>query len=100
MIKYSNERSLEVSGNITDSVVTGEEQVNYKVYSEQAIKSILKSPSSEWNFSKVRGVVSVISYADSQNLFGAMLRNKFIVEFDAKTGKIIHLIFEGKDYIK
>ena len=97
----------EVTGKITDSVVTGKEQVNYKVSAEGAIKSILKSPStakfapfSEWGFNKVRGVVSVTGYVDSQNSFGAMLRNKFIVEFDAKTEKINHLIFEGKDYIK
>ena len=107
--KIANEyvENGEVTGKITDWVVTGKEQVNYKVSAEGAIKSILKSPStakfapfSEWGFNKVRGVVSVTGYVDSQNSFGAMLRNKFIVEFDAKTEKINHLIFEGKDYIK
>ena len=96
-----------VLGNIKDDTITRSEADNYRRNIELRIKNILKAPSTakfpgldEWRFSKKNGIVTVQSYVDSQNSFGAMLRNKFIVEFDAKTEKINHLIFEGKDYIK
>jgi len=96
-----------VLGNIKDDTITRSEADNYRRNIELRVKNILKAPSTakfpgldEWRFSKKNGIVTVQSYVDSQNSFGAMLRNKFIVEFDTKTEKINHLIFEGKDYIK
>ncbi|MCI9246875.1 MAG: hypothetical protein HFJ30_07165 [Clostridia bacterium] len=66
---------------------------------------MLKSPStvrfapySQWNFSKKDGCISVKSYVDSQNSFGATIRTQF--EMKTKNNTIISLKLDGKEYIK
>lgn len=86
-----------------DYTVTTDEEVAYMINSKSVItkNNILKSPSSakfpniaEWKFTKDNGVVTVESYVDSQNSFGAMLRGEFQIKY-SKEGEITSLIFDG-----
>lgn len=94
-----------VKGKITDYTVTLNEASNIQYQVEEAIKTVLKSPSTakfpsikEWNFGKQNGVIIVQSYVDAQNSFGAMMRSEFQVKI--KNNNIISLILDGKEYIK
>lgn len=69
---------------------------------QETIKTILKSPSTakfpnilEWSIGKTRKGIVVQSYVDSQNSFGAELRNEF--QFIIKDGTITSLIFDGQE---
>lgn len=77
--------------------------IHYKC--QETIKTILKSPSTakfpnilEWSMTKTRKGIVVQSYVDSQNSFGAELRNEF--QFIIKGGTITSLIFDGQELMK
>lgn len=89
-----------------DYIVNASEEAAYMTNSESVIQQVLKSPSSakfpnitEWKIVKDNGIVTVQSYVDSQNSFGAMLRSDFQIKY-SKEGEITSLIFDGKEYIK
>lgn len=100
---YSNGQAML---NFKDYAMTFDEQSNYNIDAQDRIKKLLKSPSSakfpsitKWKFGKDSGVVTVQSYVDSENSFGAMLRAEFQIKY-AKDGTILSLIFDGVEYIK
>ena len=71
------------------------------------IKSLLVSPSTakfpnilHWKFAKDKGILIVQSYVDSQNAYGAMIRNYFQFKIDTKVQKITSLIIDGEEYMK
>lgn len=98
--KYLYQNGAVVS-NLSKHSISINEASQIQIGSENTIKKILKSPSTakfpkltEWYIVKDDGVITVQSYVDSQNSFGAMLRSKFeiIIENDA----IKSIIFDGK----
>lgn len=107
-IRYSD-KYLYKDGKVKDSLsnyfLTPKEEVNAKSQAEIAIKKVLKSPStakfasySEWEFSKNDGYIITKAYVDSQNSFGATVRNQF--EVTTKDGSITSLKIDGEEYIK
>lgn len=96
--------------NVNDRIVTSDEKVQLKIWAEDHIKTILKSPSTAefpgsflspydgWNFSKKGGKYTVSSYVDSQNSFGATLRSDFTIvyQWDGESRKVSSLIFDGE----
>lgn len=100
---YKDNKAL---GNIKDNLLTTNEMSDYQLFAEKEIKKLLKSPStakfpaiSEYKFSKTNGEVTLQSYVDSENSYGANIRAEFQFKFD-KDKNVTSLIFEGKEYIK
>lgn len=96
-----------VLGNVKDNTITRNEADNYRRNVELRVKEILKAPSTakfpgldEWGFDKKDGIVTIQGYVDSQNSFGAMLRNKFQVKYNEKEERMTSFIFDGEELIK
>lgn len=94
-----------VKAKISDFLLTDMEIASLQTQSENAIKSLLKAPStakfpniSEWRFSKTNNATIIQSYVDSQNSFGAMLRSEFQIKIENE--KVTSLILDGTEYIK
>lgn len=79
-----------------------------KERSERIVKEALKAPStaefpsiSEWEFrGDLEDKVYAISYVDAQNSFGAMIREKFTIEFEYQDGKYEPICFSlGDEFV-
>jgi len=79
----------------------------FLVLSEEAVKSALKAPSTakfpdsfinsdQWHMSKSNNIVTVQSYVDAENSFGAMLRNNFTAQFSYVSQTLTYLEIAGK----
>lgn len=107
-IRYGNNTLFEngkTINKLNDYIVTKEEMTDLQIRSQNALKSILKAPSTakfpnilDWKFGKENGVTIVQSYVDAQNAFGAMIRSEF--QLKIKDDKVISLILDGKEYIQ
>ena len=107
---YENGKKAE---DVYNRLLTVDEKTQLKLWTEDNIKKILKSPSTakfpggfltpfeDWSFSKNGTDYTVSSYVDSQNGFGATVRSKFTVTYEWKdgAGKVTSLIFDGKKII-
>lgn len=107
---YENGKKVE---DLKNRLITTEEKTQLKLWAEDNIKKILKSPSTaefpggflspfeDWSFSKNGTSYTVSSYVDSQNGFGAMIRSQFTITYEWKdeTGKVTSLIFDGEKVI-
>lgn len=107
---YENGKKVE---DLKNRLITADERIQLKSWSEETIKKILKSPSTakfaggfltpyeDWSFSKNGTTYTVSSYVDSQNGFGAMIRSQFTItyEWNDETSKVTSLIFDGKKVI-
>ena len=78
----------------------------YLVLSEDKVKQALKAPSTakfpdgmfdqdQWKMSKKNNIVTVQSYVDSQNSFGAMLRSDFTAQYSYITQNLLYLEIGG-----
>lgn len=91
--------------------ISTDEGVRIKDYCEQIINSLLKSPSTaeypgsflnpfeDWKMVKKNNLVTISSYVDAQNSFGAMVRSKFIIQVemtDNGQGKATYVQFDGE----
>ena len=92
--------------NFGDYLVTWDERNEYNIDAQKRIKALLKAPSTakfpsinNWNFRKDNGKVTVQSYVDSENSFGAKLRSYFQVKYD-ENKNAISLIIDGIEYYK
>ena len=86
------------------------EQAFAKDYAIECIKSALKAPSTaefpggfltpyqDWNMSKSNNLVTVSSYVDAENSFGAMLRSPFTIQMkiDGDTWSVTYFEFDGE----
>ncbi len=86
--------------------ITDLEYELYQSVSNEVVKSILKAPSTaqfpkldETNTWKDPEGISIRSYVDSQNSFGAMLRAPFFI-YSSFDGEIMHFEFDGKTIIE
>lgn len=98
-------RNQQVEAVAQDFYVTTDEATSYQINCQKAIKELLKSPATakfpnitEWGLKKEDGVVTVQSYVDAQNSFGAMIRSYF--QFKIKDNTVTSLMFDGTEYIK
>lgn len=108
-IRYSDNvlyDNNEVVSKLSDFIITLGEKTNIQINSQNMIKELLKAPSTakfpnitEWKFHKDKEKIITQSYVDSQNSFGAMLRNEFQVTFTPDGKTVTSLIVDGKEYI-
>ena len=108
MVRYADNTLYENGApvdNISNYVLTDYEESRYLTQAENAVESILKSPSSakfsnilESNIWIEDGVVNVQGYVDAQNSYGAEMRGDYQVQFE--NGTITSLIFDGTEYLQ
>ena len=68
------------------------------------VRKVLKAPSTakfyglrHYDMDKLHGILTVSSYVDAQNSFGAMNRSTFIIQYDTKdNGKVIYFTFDDQ----
>ena len=85
---------------------TGDRKIISIVFAEKVIKDMLKSPSTAqftdvaaYELSNKKDVWAVNGYVDSQNSYGAMLRNMWEVQLDYRDGSggtVLSILFDGK----
>lgn len=73
---------------------------------ENYVKQGLKAPSTadfpsqilsgDWKVNRKDDVVTVSSYVDAQNSFGAMIRSNFIVQISYSTSSCLYLEIDGQ----
>lgn len=90
----------------TNTSTSSEKETISIVFAEKVIKDILKSPSTAkfvdveaYELSNQKDVWAVNGYVDSQNSYGAMIRNQWEVQLDYRDGKggtVISILFDGK----
>lgn len=95
------------------NTLTNDEKSLIKYYVEDVVKESLKSPSSakfpgsglspfeDWNMKKIDNLVTVSSYVDADNSFGANIRTAFIAQVkmtDDGNGKLTYLEMGGEVY--
>lgn len=105
--KKEEQKKLEESRN----TISTTEGIRIKDYCKEIIDSVLKSPSTaeypgsfldplnDWNMVKKNNLVTVSSYVDAQNSFGAQIRSKFIIQIkmnDDGSGKATYVQFDGE----
>lgn len=107
-IQYANEylyKDGQILHTLSEYTMTSSERNLIIDKTKSAISSILKSPSTakypwydEWKVGKENGIIIVQSYVDSQNSFGATIRNNFQVKI--KDNQVTSLILDNEEYIK
>lgn len=93
------------------NTISTTESITIIDYCKEIINSLLKAPSTAeypgswlnptdgWQMAKNNNLVTVKSYVDAQNSFGAMIRSEFIIQAqmqDDGSGKASYIQFEGK----
>lgn len=77
-----------ITGTVSDEVLTSLEYDMAEDYAVKAVTERLKAPRNadfdkgHFRYSKHKNIITVVGTVDAQNSFGAMLRNKFVVEID------------------
>lgn len=91
---------------LTDYTMTINEMTKWQLLCENKVKEVLKSPSSakfpnilEWKFRKEKNIITVQSYVDAQNSFGAMIRSDFQFKFNSDDNTITSFIFDNEQII-
>ena len=75
--------------------LTSDEEINYKTDAELTMKSLLTSPKTadfpwyDWEYGKNLFYISVSSYVDSENAFGAKTRTTFTFVYSRLTDEIV-----------
>lgn len=101
--KKAEQQAKEESKNTLSS----EEQAFAKNYAIECVKNTLKAPSTaefpgglltpyqDWNMSKSNNLVTVSSYVDAENSFGAMIRSPFTIQMkiDGDTWSVTYYKF-------
>lgn len=95
-----------VLDNITNYTLDQLEISSFQQTTIENVKNNLKAPSTatfpgtilaadQWYVSRNKDIVTVQSYVDAQNSFGAMIRNQFIAQYSYSTGKALYLELAG-----
>lgn len=109
MIRYADNNLYakgKVVSTMADYTFTTDEETALQIKCQNAVEEILKSSSTakfpnilKWNFSKNKGGITVQSYVDSQNSFGATIRSEFQLVL-TKDNKVKSFIFDGEELMK
>lgn len=91
-----------------ESAQINEKETQSIVFAENKIENILKSPSTAkfvevkaYELSNMKDVWAVNGYVDSQNSFGATIRNQWEVQLDYRDGKggtVKSILLDGKKF--
>ncbi|WML35344.1 hypothetical protein [Clostridium sp. OS1-26] len=110
MVRWADNSLYEngkVISKITDFTLSNKEVSDLQVKCQNAVKSVLKSPSTakfpnilEWKFAKNKEKIIVQSYVDSQNSFGAEVRSEFRITLSPDGNSVKSFILGGEEYIK
>lgn len=95
-----------IKANINDYILSSTEKIYFISYAQNYVKNGLKAPSTakfpsfflsldDYRVTRYKGTVTVSSYVDSQNSFGAMLRSNFVVKIGYKTHDCEYLEIAG-----
>lgn len=94
--------------------MTDAEKIKIKNYVKDSVSKTLKSPSTaeypgttldplkDWDLTKKDNIVTVSSYVDSQNSFGATVRSSIVVQItmdDSGNGSITYAELDGEVYL-
>lgn len=94
-----------VIDNISHYYLSEDEQSLYLYKAEEIIKQNLRSPSTakfpnwysgSWGLGRKDDVITVSSYVDAQNAFGAVIRSEFILQFSYSTQLCTYCQFDGE----
>jgi hypothetical protein len=96
-----------VLNNISDYSIDSTEKGALIYYAQEYVKQGLLSPSTanfpglileldQYKVARKKDVISVQSWVDSQNAFGAVIRNNFIVQFSYSTKSLLYLEIGGQ----
>lgn len=97
-----------VVDSILDYTLDDTDRTTFAYNAENYIEQVLKAPSTaefpgqifeadKWQVSRYKDVVTVVSYVDSQNSFGAMIRSEFAVQMAYPTGEVLYILFDGEE---
>lgn len=97
-----------VVDSILDYTLGDSDRTTFTLNAENYIEQVLKAPSTaefpgqvfeadKWQVSRYKDVVTVVSYVDSQNSFGAMIRSEFAVQMAYPTGEVLYILFDGEE---
>ena len=96
-----------VIAKISDYTLTLKECSDLKIQCQGMVEDVLKSPSTakfpnilEWGFGKNKNIITVQSYVDAQNGFGAEIRSEFQFIIDSDTNTVQSFIFDGQELMK
>jgi len=95
-----------VVNNINNYTISDAEKGEFIYYAKEYVEQGLKAPStaefpgtilgiSDWKVSRNKDVVTVQSYVDSQNGFGAMIRSNFAVQISYSSKTCLYLEIDG-----
>lgn len=95
-----------VVNNINNYTISDAEKGEFIYYAKEFVKQGLKAPStaefpgtllgiSDWKVSRNKDVVTVQSYVDSQNGFGAMIRSNFAVQMSYSSKDCLYVVIDG-----
>lgn len=87
--------------------LSSNEHYEYISIAKEYVTNILKTPStasfpdevkekSKWSVSRNTSVVTITSYVDSENSFGARLRSSFKVQINHNSKELMCLVFDGE----
>ena len=96
-----------VIDNIQNYVLPEVDKGTFIYLAQETVTSALKSPSTakfptsifemnEWKVGRDHDVVTVVSWVDAQNSFGAMIRSTFAVQFSYSTNELLYLLLDGQ----
>ena len=96
-----------VIDNIQNYVLPEEDKGTFIYFAQETVTNALKSPSTakfptsifemnEWKVGRDHDVVTVVSWVDAQNSFGAMIRSTFAVQFSYSTNELLYLLLDGQ----
>lgn len=92
---------------IDNYVMSDTDMFKFINLAEDYVTQILKAPSTaefpgqimeldQWRVARYQDVVTVMSYVDSQNSFGAMIRSEFGIQMSFTTGEVLYLVFDDE----
>lgn len=92
---------------ISRYILTQTEEVTFMLDAEDYVKEGLKAPSTaefpsrvfdseDWTVRRKDDVVTVSSYVDAQNSFGAMMRSNFVVQISYSASSCLYLEIDGQ----
>ena len=96
-----------VVDNINNYVMKDTDRGTFAYLAEQHVKTALKAPSTakfpdllwnagEWSVSRDHDVITVRSWVDAQNSFGAMIRSRFTAQYSYSTQELLYLVIDDQ----
>lgn len=104
IVLFDDEKSGAID-NVSRYYLSSKDESKYLYAAEELVKQNLKAPataefpnwySGDWEIYRVDDVVTVVSYVDSQNSFGAMIRGEFGIQYSYPAGNLLYFEFDNQ----